>query len=168
YAQRYEVGQAIIAMPDATHGARKRAVDLCTLAGLTVMTVPALSDIVSGKVSVSALRPIELDDLLGRDPVQLDEAGLKGFFGGKTVLVTGAGGSVGAELSRQIVRFSPARLVLFELSEYALYAIEQEFLDARLPVEIVAAIGDAKNAARVEEVFARWRPDIVFHAAAYK
>jgi FlaA1/EpsC-like NDP-sugar epimerase len=167
-AQRYSVAQAIIAMPEATHGERKRAVELCTQAGLAVMTVPALSDIVTGRVSVSALRPIELDDLLGRDPVQLDEAGLQGFFGGKTVLVTGAGGSIGAELCRQIVRFSPARLVLFEQSEFSLYTIEQEFRDRRSPVEVVAAIGDAKNEARVAEVFARYRPDIVFHAAAYK
>ncbi|HUQ26398.1 MAG TPA: nucleoside-diphosphate sugar epimerase/dehydratase [Burkholderiales bacterium] len=167
-AQRYSVTQAIIAMPEATHGERKRAVELCTRAGLAVMTVPALSDIVTGRVSVSALRPIELDDLLGRDPVQLDEAGLQGFFGGKTVLVTGAGGSIGAELCRQIVRFLPARLVLFEQSEFSLYTIEQEFRDRRSPVEVVAAIGDAKNETRVAEVFARYRPDIVFHAAAYK
>ena len=167
-APRYGVAQAIIAMPEATHGERKRAAELCTQAGIAVLTVPALSDIVSGRVSVSALRPIELDDLLGRDPVQLDEAGLKGFFGGKTVLVTGAGGSIGAELCRQIARFAPARLVLFELSEFSLYAIEQEFLDRGTPVEIVAAIGDAKHEARVAEVFSRYRPDIVFHAAAYK
>ena len=167
-AGRLGVNQAIIAMPEATHGERKRAVELCTQAGLAVKTVPAMSDIVSGRVSVSALRPIELDDLLGRDPVQLDEAGLQGFFGGKTVLITGAGGSIGAELCRQIVRFAPARLVLLEQSEFSLYTIEQEFRDRRSPVEIVAAIGDAKNEARVGEVFARYRPDIVFHAAAYK
>ncbi len=119
-------------------------------------------------MSVSALRPIELDDLLGRDPVQLDAAGLQGFFGGKTVLVTGAGGSIGAELCRQIARFAPARLVLFEQSEYSLYTVEQEFRDRGLPFEIVAAIGDAKNEARVAEVFARYRPHVVFHAAAYK
>ena len=168
HAQRYGVAQAIIAMPEATHGERKRVVDLCTQAKVAVMTVPALSDIVTGRVSVSALRPIELDDLLGRDPVQLDEAGLQGFFGGKTVLVTGAGGSIGAELCRQIARFAPARLVLFEQSEYSLYTVEQEFRDRRLPFEIVAAIGDAKNEARVAEVFARYRPHVVFHAAAYK
>jgi FlaA1/EpsC-like NDP-sugar epimerase len=167
-AQELGVPQAIIAMPGATHGQRKRAVDLCAAAGLQVMTVPSYADLVSGKVSVSALRDVELDDLLGRDPVSLDDAGLRGLIEGKCVLVTGAGGSIGAELCRQIARFSPGQLVLFELSEYALYAVEQEFRD-RLPgVPIAAVIGDAKSAARVGEVFARFRPQVVFHAAAYK
>jgi FlaA1/EpsC-like NDP-sugar epimerase len=171
-AARHGVALAIIAMPGATHGARKRAVDLCAAAGIAVMTVPALSDIVSGKVSVSALRHIELDDLLGRDPVELDLAGLREFLQGKTVLVTGAGGSIGSELCRQIVRFAPARMVLFEQSELALYQIEQEFRDAAprdgIAAEVIAAIGDAKDAARVREVHQRFRPDVVFHAAAYK
>ena len=167
-AQRLGVTQAIIAMPGATHGQRKRAVDLCNKAGIAVMTVPSLTDIVSGKVSVSALRRVELDDLLGRDPVQLDDAGLHGFLNGRTVLITGAGGSIGAELCRQIGRFGPARIVLYEISEYALYTIEQEFRDRHSGVSIAAIIGDAKDAARVAEVFTRYRPEVVFHAAAYK
>ena len=168
FADRFGVTQAIIAMPAATHEARKRAVDLCAAAGLSVMTVPALSDIVSGKVSVSSLRNIELDDLLGRDPVELDLPGLKGFLEGRTVLVTGAGGSIGSELCRQIARFAPARVVLFEQSELALYQVEREFADRGVRTEVVPAVGDAKDAARVAEVFSRWRPDVVFHAAAYK
>ncbi len=167
-AERLHVTQVIMAMPDASHEDRKRIVDLCSKAEIAVMTVPALSDIVSGRVSVSALRAIELDDLLGRDPVQLDRHGLQGFLEGRTVLVTGAGGSIGSELCRQIARFSPAHLVLYELSELALYAIEQEFRD-RLPhISTASVIGDAKDATRVGEVFARYRPNVVFHAAAYK
>jgi FlaA1/EpsC-like NDP-sugar epimerase len=167
-ARRLGVAQAIIAMPGATHGQRKRALELCTAAGLQVMTVPSYADLVSGKVSVSELRNVELDDLLGRDPVALDDAGLRGLIEGQCVLVTGAGGSIGAELCRQIARFSPGRLVLFEISEYALYTVEQEFRD-RLPgVPIAAVIGDAKSTPRVQEVFARFRPQVVFHAAAYK
>jgi len=155
-------------MPSATHGQRRRAVELCSAAGLQVMTVPAYADLVSGKVSVSALRNVELDDLLGRDPVTLDDAGLRGLIEGQCVLVTGAGGSIGAELCRQIARYAPSRLVLFDLSEYALYAVEQEFGD-RLPgVPIAALIGDAKSAPRVRELFGRFRPQVVFHAAAYK
>jgi FlaA1/EpsC-like NDP-sugar epimerase len=167
-AQRLGVSQAVIAMPSATHQQRQRALDLCARAELEVMTVPALSDIVSGRVSVSALRAVELDDLLGRDPVDLDDAGLHAFLGGKSVLVTGAGGSIGSELCRQIARYAPARLVLFDVSEFALYSIEQEFRDRFPRVAVAAVIGDAKDARRVGEVFARHRPQVVFHAAAYK
>ncbi len=165
---RYEVTQAIIAMPAATHAARRRAVELCAAAGLQVMTVPAYSDIVSGKVSVSALRNVELDDLLGRDPVKLDDAGLHALLGGKRVLVTGAGGSIGSELCRQIARYAPRELILLELSELALYSIEQEFRDRFPELPVAAVIGDAKSQARVGEVFARHAPQVVFHAAAYK
>jgi FlaA1/EpsC-like NDP-sugar epimerase len=167
-ARRMGVNQAIIAMPGATHAARRRALDLCGAAGLHAMTVPAYTDIVSGKVSISQVREVELDDLLGRDPVQLDEAQLSDFLAGKSVLVTGAGGSIGSELCRQIARFSPGRLVLLEHSEFALYAIEQEFRDQHPGIELAAVIGDAKDAGRIRDVFRRWKPDVVFHAAAYK
>jgi FlaA1/EpsC-like NDP-sugar epimerase len=167
-AERLGVAHAVIAMPTATHQERKRALDLCTQAGISVMTVPALSDIMSGKVSVSSLRPVELDDLLGRDPVHLDDAGLHAFLEGKTVLVTGAGGSIGSELCRQIARFAPGRIVLLDSSEFALYAIEQEFHDRSPRVPVTAVIGDAKDPRRIQELFARFGPKVVFHAAAYK
>ncbi|MEO8145658.1 MAG: nucleoside-diphosphate sugar epimerase/dehydratase [Betaproteobacteria bacterium] len=167
-AGRMGVTQAIIAMPGVSHAARKRALDLCQAAGLRVMTVPAYADIVSGKVSVSQLREVELDDLLGRDPVRLDEAQLSSLLKGRTVLVTGAGGSIGSELCRQIARFAPARLVLVDNSEYALYLIEQEFGDRHPQLPVFAAIGDVKDEARVREVFTRHAPEVVFHAAAYK
>lgn len=167
-AKSLGVSLAVIAMPSASHQQRQRALDLCAKAGLHVMTVPALTDIVSGRVSVSALRAVELDDLLGRDPVELDDAALHVFLADKSVLVTGAGGSIGSELCRQIARYAPARLVLFDLSEFALYSIEQEFRDRFPHVGVAAVIGDAKDARRVGEVFARYRPQVVFHAAAYK
>jgi FlaA1/EpsC-like NDP-sugar epimerase len=168
FAERMGVTQAIIAMPGASHAARKRALDTCHAAGLRVMTVPAYSDIISGKVSVSQLREVEVDDLLGRDPVQLDDAQLSGFLKGKTVLVTGAGGSIGSELCRQITRYAPARLVLVDHSEYALYSIEQEFRDRYPELPVAAAIADVKDEVRVKELFARHAPEVVFHAAAYK
>src|SRR5262245_25187994 len=167
-AGRLGVKQAILAMPGASHGVRKRALDLCARAEISVMTVPAIGDIISGKVSVSALRPVELDDLLGRDPVQLDNAGLHEFISGRTVLVTGAGGSIGSELCRQIARYYPARLVLLESCEYALYQIEQELRDVGVASALSAVIGDAKDARRVKQVFQHYRPQLVFHAAAYK
>jgi FlaA1/EpsC-like NDP-sugar epimerase len=167
-ARRLSVQQAIIAMPGATHQQRKRAVELCKQAGVSVMTVPALADIVAGKVAISALRPIELDDLLGRDPVRLDNAGLHAFLDGKAVLVTGAGGSIGSELCRQIARFAPARIVLVDSSEFALYSIEQEFRDQRPDTPLAAIIGDARDQRLMDGVMERFRPQAVFHAAAYK
>jgi FlaA1/EpsC-like NDP-sugar epimerase len=167
-AERMGVSNAVMAMPSATHQERKRALDLASAAGLAVMTVPALSDIVAGKVSVSSLRPVELDDLLGRDPVQLDEAGLHAFLVGRTVLVTGAGGSIGSELCRQIARFAPGRMVLCDNAEFALYAIAQEFRDRLPDLPVSAVIGDAKDARRMQELFTQYRPAVVFHAAAYK
>jgi len=167
-AQALDVSHAIIAMPAALHTARRRAVNMAAEAGLKVMTVPSFDDIMTGKVTVSQLRRVELDDLLGRDPVVLDSAGLSDLLAGKVVLVTGAGGSIGSELCRQIARFRPSRLILFELSEYALYQIEQEFRSAHPQLAVVSAVGDTRNRRRVEQVLREYRPSVVFHAAAYK
>jgi FlaA1/EpsC-like NDP-sugar epimerase len=167
-ARDLDVQHVIVAMPSVSHTVRRHAVHLAGAAGLKVMTVPSFDDIASGKVTVSQLRQIELDDLLGRDPVVLDTAGLSGFLRARTVMVTGAGGSIGAELCRQIARFEPARLILFELSEYALYCIEQEFRAERSTLDIVCAVGDARSRRRVEHILQQYRPQVVFHAAAYK
>jgi FlaA1/EpsC-like NDP-sugar epimerase len=128
------------------------------------LTVPSLDDLLTGRVAISAIRKVELEDLLGRDRIELDEAGLHRLLEDKTVLVTGAGGSIGSELCRQIARFRPRLLVFVEQSEFALYSIEQEF--AGQPIACV--MGDVKDVARMDAVFAEFRPDVVFHAAAYK
>ena len=168
HAARMDVRDVVLALPSAAHEVRKRVTERCTEAGLNVMTIPSLEDLVAGRVSVSALRRLELDDLLGRDPVQLDDSGLHRLLTGKVVMVTGAGGSIGSELCRQIARYAPARLVLFEQSELALYAMEQE-LPQRFPdLAIEPVIGDVKQADAVERVMATHRPQVVFHAAAYK
>ena len=167
-AKKMGVDDIVLALPSAAHEVRRRITQACTDAGLSVLTIPSLEDLVAGRVSVSSLRRIELEDLLGRDPVQLDDSGLHQLLTGQVVMVTGAGGSIGSELCRQIARFAPAKLVLFEQSELALYAMEQE-LPQRYPgMQIVPVIGDAKNAAWVREVMAAQRPTVVFHAAAYK
>jgi FlaA1/EpsC-like NDP-sugar epimerase len=168
WKRRLSVAQAIIAMPEATHTARRRVVEFCNHSGLKVLTVPSFDDLVSGRVTVSQVRHVELDDLLGRDPVTLDAAGLRGWLAGRVVMVTGAGGSIGAELARQVARFDPKLLVLFELNEFALYAIEQEFAASHPRLPVVPAIGDVKDAARVEHVIRSHRPSVIFHAAAYK
>jgi FlaA1/EpsC-like NDP-sugar epimerase len=167
-ARKLEAGHAIIAMPSASHTVRRRAADLCSAAGLKVLTVPSFNDLVSGRVTVSQVRHIELDDLLGRDPVALDSEGLHQLLTQKVVLVSGAGGSIGSELCRQIARFRPRHLIFVELNEFALYGIEQEFADRHPQLSVVSAIGDAKDAARVGQIFSQYRPEVVFHAAAYK
>ncbi|MFZ3018957.1 MAG: nucleoside-diphosphate sugar epimerase/dehydratase [Gallionella sp.] len=168
WAERLDVTQAIIAMPSSSHQQRKRAIQLCNLAEVKALTVPSFDDLMSGKVSVSQLRPIELDDLLGRDPVVLDDAGLHTLLSDKVVMVTGAGGSIGSELCRQIARFSPAELVLFEQSEFALYTLEQEFRQAFPALNFVCLVGDVRDAARVDEAMRLYKPAVLFHAAAYK
>ena len=167
-AKKMEVDDIVLALPSAAHAVRKRITQLCTEAGLNVMTIPSLEDLVAGRVSVSSLRRVELDDLLGRDPVQLDDSGLHQLLTGQVVMVTGAGGSIGSELCRQIARFVPAKLVLFEQSELALYALEQELPQHFSQLKIVPVIGDVKNAVWVGQVMAEQRPAVVFHAAAYK
>ena len=160
---------AILAMPSASHQDRKRAASLATAAGLQVLTVPSFEDLVSGRVTVSQIRAVELDDLLGRDPVVLDGDGLKGWIAGQVVLITGAGGSIGSELCRQIARFDPRLLVMVESSEFALYQIEQEFSAAgsgRVPIAAIA--GDVRSAVRMVQVMRQHRPSVVLHAAAYK
>ena len=168
WAERLGVQQVIIAMPSSSHQQRKRAIQLCDAARVKALTVPSFDDLMSGKVAVSQLRAIELDDLLGRDPVVLDDAGLHGLLTKKVVMVTGAGGSIGSELCRQIARFAPARLVLFEQGEFALYTIEQELKLAFPALDFVCLVGDVRDAARVDEAMREHSPGVLFHAAAYK
>lgn len=168
WAERLSIKQVIIAMPSSSHQQRKRAIQLCNEAKVNVLTVPSFDDLMSGKVSVSQLRPIELDDLLGRDPVVLDTAGLHGLLTDKVVMVTGAGGSIGSELCRQIARFSPAKLMLFEQSEFALYTMEQELKSTFPALNFLCLVGDVRDAARVAEVLQQHQPSTLFHAAAYK
>lgn len=168
WALEMRVTQVIVAMPSASAKVRRRVVEAAAAVGLNVLTVPSFDDLLNGKVMVSQVRRVELDDLLGRDPVELDSAGLLGLLQDKTVLVSGAGGSIGSELCRQISRFMPRRLVFFELNEFALYRLEEEFHQQYPEIEIVCAVGDVKHAARVRQVIRQYRPSVVFHAAAYK
>ena len=158
----------VVAMPAATRAQRRRALDLAAGTGLPVLTVPSADELRTGQTRVERLRDIEPEDLLGRDAVVLDEAGIAHVLVGKTVLITGAGGSIGSELCRQVARFKPARLVLYELSEFNLYTIEQELSDSFPTLALVRLIGDVKDLAHLRQTFNTWRPQVVFHAAAYK
>ena len=158
----------VVALPSARPAERRRALDLAARTGLPVLTVPSIDELRDGHSRVDRLRDIEPEDLLGREPVQLDEAGIDQVLQGRVVLITGAGGSIGSELCRQVARHAPARLVLVELSEFNLYAIEQELAESHPGLALVPLIVDVKDAAAVQAAFERWRPQVVFHAAAYK
>ena len=157
----------IVALPSASAEQRRRALELASGTGLPVLTVPTIEELREGR-SLERLRRIEPEDLLGRAPVQLDEAGIGAILRGATVLVTGAGGSIGSELCRQLARYAPQRLVLVELSEFNLYTIEQELSAAHPAIELVRLIGDVRELPQMRQILARWRPQLVLHAAAYK
>jgi FlaA1/EpsC-like NDP-sugar epimerase len=167
-AQRMGIKRIILSDKNIDAETRRYAFQLCESAHVKLMLLPNVDDLVSGRLQYSEMREVELDDLLGRDPVRLDAQGLAQLIGDKIVLVTGAGGSIGSELCRQIARFNPGMLILFEQNEFALYNIEDEFARRFPSVAITCVVGDMKDQARIEEVFERYRPMVVFHAAAYK
>jgi FlaA1/EpsC-like NDP-sugar epimerase len=168
WAKRFGVRTVILALPSAAHGVRRRVAELCAAAGVEALTVPSYDDLISGRSQLTTIRHVELDDLLGRDPVVLDSAGLGDWLGGRVVMVTGAGGSIGAELCRQIARFRPARLVLLDLSEFGLYQIQQALQDEFPELPLATLVGDVKHVALVDQVLATEGPSVLFHAAAYK
>jgi len=167
-AREMDVRDAVIAMPEASSERRQQAATICMRAGLNALLLPALADLIEGRVTIENVRRINLEDLLGRDAVRINSAEVGQMLGGAVVMVTGAGGSIGSELCRQIARFAPARLVLFEHSEFALYRIGEEFRELFPEVPFIGFVGDVKDAERVREVIAGQKPAIVFHAAAYK
>ena len=168
-AEKYHIDQIIYAIPSADSAERAAVLDICKLTGCRLRVVPGLYQLVSGEVRVSMLQDVKMEDLLGREPVQLDQPKIESLIAGKTVVVTGGGGSIGSELCRQIAARHPKTLVIFDISENYSYDIQQELWhrygsDPDIRVEI----GSVRDKARVEELFARYRPDLVFHAAAHK
>lgn len=168
WVEKFDVSKVIIAMPSASHSVRKHVIDLASACNVQTLTVPRFEDLLSGRVAVSQLRAVELEDLLGREAVELDAVGLHAQLTNQVVLVTGAGGSIGSELCRQIAKFYPKTLVLYEVGEFALYNMEQELSKSFPRLNIVYLAGDVKDAVRLQEVFAQYQPSVVFHAAAYK
>ena len=158
----------VVALPGASAAQRRNAIETAAATGLPVLTVPSMSELLDGSARIERVRSIEPEDLLGREPVQLDEAGIAEMISGKVVMVTGAGGSIGSELCRQIARYGPARIVLYELTEFALYQIDEQLAELHPKLPRAALIGDVKNLAHVRETLAAQRPHLIFHAAAFK
>ncbi|HEX7523422.1 MAG TPA: nucleoside-diphosphate sugar epimerase/dehydratase [Candidatus Deferrimicrobium sp.] len=166
--RKYDVNEVIIALPSASASIVRHIVEHCREVSATFRILPGIGDLIDGKVSVHALRNLDLEDLLGRDPVALDAELLERHITGRTVMVTGAAGSIGSELCRQIARLSPGRLILFEIAESPLFFLEFEMRTQFPTVALVPVIGDVRDRGRVEEIVRAHRPAIIFHAAAYK
>jgi FlaA1/EpsC-like NDP-sugar epimerase len=167
-AARHRAELLVIAIAAATGEQMRRIVQCCAETRLEYKVIPSLHEIMSGHVRFGELRDVRLEDLLGREPVQLDHELIAQDFGGKVVLITGGAGSIGSELGRQIARFGPARIVLLDQAESPLYYAHLEISQAYPAVDVRPVIADITHLERLEQVFARFRPDYVFHAAAYK
>jgi len=167
-AENLCVDQVIIAMPSAPPHEIRRIVDICREAEVEPRILPGLFELIDGRVSVSQLREVSLEDLLGREPVHMDSAAITSYLEGRCVLVTGAGGSIGSELCRQILKFQPAKILLLGRGENSIFAIHQELKKRPEPVEIVPIIADVRDHERMQSIFDRHKPAVVFHAAAHK
>lgn len=166
--QKYGVDELAIAIPSATPKQMRRVVQICQGTKLRFSTVPSLTDIASGKLKVSQIREVEINDLLGREEVKLDLEGIQRFLRGKTILVTGAGGSIGSEMCRQVCGFEPTRLLLVEQAENPLFFIERELRKEHPGVPLETLICDITDRVRVDQIFDHFRPEVVIHAAAHK
>ena len=161
--------EVLIAIPSAPGELRARIVETARSLDVPVKTLPTLSDLVSGDADLARqLRPVEVEDVLGREPVEVDFASIAEYLKGEVVLVTGAGGSIGSELCRQIARIGPAKLVLLDHAEPALFEIERELVRERGFLAAAAVVGDVRDPVKLRQVFDKYRPGVVFHAAAYK
>ena len=161
--------EVLIAIPSASGALRARIVETARQLDVPVKTLPSLSGLVSGDADLARqLRPVEVEDVLGREPVDVDIASISDYLAGEVVLVTGAGGSIGSELCRQIARVGPAKLVLLDHGEPALFEIERELVRERRFLAAAAVVADVKDQAKLRQVFDKYRPGVVFHAAAYK
>ncbi len=167
-AQRYSVDLVMLAVPSATSREMRRLVELCEQAGIPFRTLPQMEDLVSGRVTVNALREVSIEDLLGREPVTLDWDGISHGVSGKAVMVTGAGGSIGSELCRQLARLDPSALILFENSEFNLFNLERDLRSWFPDLVVHACLGDVCDEAVVGYAFENHAPKVIFHAAAYK
>jgi FlaA1/EpsC-like NDP-sugar epimerase len=161
--------EVLIAIPSASGQLRARIVEITGKFDIPVKTLPSIAELVSGDADLARqLRPVQVEDVLGREPVEIDFASVSGYLTGEVVLVTGAGGSIGSELCRQIVRIEPQKLVLLDNAEPALFEIERELVRERGFLAAAAVVGDVKDPAKLRQVFDKYRPGVVFHAAAYK
>lgn len=167
-AEARNVENVIIAMPGASVETHRRIATLCVRAGVKSMVLPALTPLTQGQPFLSRVRQIDLEDLLGREAVMIDTPHVESLLLGRVVMVTGAGGSIGSELCRQILRFNPAQLIAYEMSEFAIYKLAEELQEKFPHIGVVPIIGDVKDSLLLDQTLQRYAPHILYHAAAYK
>jgi FlaA1/EpsC-like NDP-sugar epimerase len=166
--KKKNIDSAIIAMPKAEYKDRRFALKLANSLGIEVLTIPAIDDLMSGRLNVSQVRRVDVEDLLGREKIKLNNFGLNKLLNNKVVLISGAGGSIGSELCRQLIKFMPKTIVCLDMSEYALYSLEQSFINKKIIPKLIYVVADIKNKERVNKIITQFSPATVFHAAAYK
>lgn len=167
-AEKYGVTEIILALPATSVRRIREVTALASASHLRVLVVPSMAELAGGRVRASDIRPISVEDILGREPAQLDDVAIDAMVKGRTVLITGAGGSIGSELCRQVAARAPGRLVILDQCEGLLYQAEQELVAAGAGALITPIVGDVTDAVRLREVFTRFRPSLVLHAAAHK
>lgn len=167
-ARKYEITDIIIAIPTAPRKEIRSIIEICKETNCTLKLLPGIYQLINEEVSVSRLRTVEIEDLLGRDPVRIDAREVSDFLRGKIVMVTGGGGSIGSELCRQIASFSPAKLIIVDIYENNAYFIQQELKNRYPKIELEVLIASVRNTNRMDQIFDKYRPEFVYHAAAHK
>lgn len=166
--EKYKINSIILAIPSAPLEEKKDILDICKMSGCELKTLPGIYQLIDGEVNVSKLRDVEITDLLGREPIQVNLDEIMGYVKGKVVMVTGGGGSIGSELCRQIAAYQPKQLIIFDIYENNAYEIQQELQRHYPELNLVTLIGSVRNTHRMNSIFEIYHPDIVYHAAAHK
>ena len=167
-ADIFGIDEIIVAMPSITRSELSEILDICKETSCKLRSLPGMYQLVNGEVSVSKLRDVEVEDLLGRDPIEVDLDSILGYVKGKKVLVTGGGGSIGSELCRQIASHKPAQLIILDIYENSVYDVQQELISKFPELSLVVLIASVRNTNRMNWIFETYKPDIVYHAAAHK
>lgn len=166
--EKYKIDKIILAIPSASKEERREILEICKLAKCELKTLPGMYQLIDGELNIGKLRDVEITDLLGRDPIQVNLDEIMGYVEQKVIMVTGGGGSIGSELCRQIAMYNPKQLIIFDVYENNAYEIQQELKRHHPELNLVVLIGSVRNTHRMETVFEKYRPDIVYHAAAHK
>lgn len=166
--EKYKIDKIILAIPSASKEERREILEICKMTKCELKTLPGMYQLIDGELNIGKLRDVEITDLLGRDPIQVNLDEIMGYVEQKVVMVTGGGGSIGSELCRQIAMYHPKQLIIFDVYENNAYEIQQELNRHYPDLDLVVLIGSVRNTHRIETVFEKYRPDIVYHAAAHK